>query len=125
MATEEPKTTAQEMRGFRSPQYREITPTAFFGGIRLGFIEATIITSKLSAIDKMFNGKDVVEHTEEISIHLTPQQAKLFAAWLLKYIRYYEDIFGKTDSEEELNKRGIPLPKEVSIPKLEEILGGL
>ncbi|VVB71166.1 Uncharacterised protein [uncultured archaeon] len=125
MATEETKeqtTQQKEMRGYRSPQYREITPTAFFGGIRQGYIEATLITSKISAIEKMFKGNDVVEYTEEITLNLTPLQAKMLTAWLLKYLKYYEDIFMKTNAEEGSENKEQPSLKEVSPAKLDEIL---
>jgi len=94
----------------------------FFGGIRPGYIEATVISSKINAIDKMFSGKTVMEHTEEISLNLTPLQAKSFAAWLLKYIKYYEGVFGKIESEEESGKKKTTTLKEVDISKLDEIL---
>lgn len=119
---EEPKTAAQEIRGYRSPQYREITPSMFFGGIRPGYIEAIVISTKMNAIDKMFSGKTVMEHTEELSLNLTPERAKSLAAWLLKYIKYYEDVFGKTESDEGLEKKKMPPVKEIDISKLEDIL---
>jgi hypothetical protein len=118
----EPKAHTQEIRGYKSPQYREITPTMFFGGIRPGYIEAIVISSKINAIDKMFSGKTIIEHTEELTLNLTPQRAKSLAAWLLKYIKYYEDVFGKAESDEEPSKKNFAVPKEIDIKKLEEML---
>ncbi len=117
---EEPKT--QEIRGYRSPHYREITPEMFFGGIRPGYIDAVVISTKINAIEKMFLKKTVIEHTEELSLHLTPQRAKSLAAWLLKYIKYYEEVFGTAEGDDVFEKRTLPKPKEIDVKKLEDIL---
>jgi hypothetical protein len=113
----------REQRGLKSPYYREVTPSAFFGGVRPEYIEATAVTSRLNAVEKMIHGKDVVEHTEEICLKLTPLQAKLFTLWLLKNLKLYEELFGQITEPSGLKE--IPAPKELPISKLDEILANL
>jgi hypothetical protein len=100
-----------EQRGYRSPNYREITPDYIFGGVKPGYIETIIVTTKLGAFEKVVNQKDVVEHTEEVTLKITPIQAKSLTVWLLQNIKLYENTFGKipnieTDTtKQELNKK--------------------
>jgi len=84
-----------EHRGYKSQNYREITPDYVFGGVKPGYIEMIIVTTKLGAFEKVVNKKDVVEHTEEATLKITPLQAKSLVTWLLQNIKLYENTFGK------------------------------
>jgi hypothetical protein len=110
-------------RGLKSPFFREVTPSAFFGGVRPDYIEATAVTSRLSAVEKMVQGKDIVEHTEEICLKLTPLQAKALTMWLLKNLKLYEELFGEIKQPSEIKE--IPAPKEFPMSKLDDILASL
>lgn len=92
--------------GNRSEFYREIMPSYFWGGVRQGYLEAIAISTRSNAIESMKSmGKQIVlENVEEICIKFTPQQAKLFAGWLLVHLKDYEDKYGtiKTDSDEDV-----------------------
>jgi len=112
-----------EQRGLRSPSFREVTPSAFFGGVRPDYIEATAVTSRINAVEKMIHGKDVLEHTEEICLKLTPLQAKALTIWLLKNLKLYEELFGQIGQPSEPEE--IPAPKELTMSKLDEILANL
>ncbi len=41
-----------EHRGYKSQYYREITPDYVFGGVKSGYIEMVIVTTKLGAFEK-------------------------------------------------------------------------
>jgi hypothetical protein len=99
MAEGEPK-TGPEQRGYRSQNYREITPDYVFGGVKTGYIEMIIVTTKLNAYEKVISKKDVIEHTEEIALKITPIQAKSMVTWLLQNIKLYENAFGKIPNVE-------------------------
>lgn len=99
---EEIKETVPEQRGYRSEFYREITPSSFWGGVRPGFIEAIAVTSKTNAIELIINNKVVIEHTEEICLKLTPQQAKAFYEWLGTQLELYESKFGNIKVEDQI-----------------------
>ena len=110
MAEGEPKVEI-EQRGFKSQVYREITPDYIFGGVKPGYIEMTIVTTKLGAFEKIVNQKDVIEHTEEATLKIPPSQAKSIVVWMLQNIKLYENTFGKipnfeTDENKiEINKK--------------------
>ena len=55
-------------RALRSPYYREVTPDYIFGGVKPGSLEMSVVTTKASAFEKVVNHRDVIEHTEEISL---------------------------------------------------------
>jgi len=84
-----------EQRGYKSQNYREITPDYIFGGVKPGYIEMIVVTTKLGAFEKVVNQKDVVEHTEEATLKITPSQAKSIVVWMLQNIKLYESMFGK------------------------------
>lgn len=98
-------------RESRSPHYREVTPDYIFGGVKPGFVEMSAITTKASAFEKLVNNCDVITHTEEVSLKLSPIQAKNLIIWLLQNIKVYEDTFGQIKivesdtSKQELNKK--------------------
>lgn len=102
-----------EQTGSKSPYYRDITPDYIFGGVRPGYIGMTVITTKLSAIDAVINKKNVLEHTEEVTLKIPPQQAKSIAAWLLQNINLYEKSFGKIKTEEEADAIRAEISKKV------------
>lgn len=100
-----------EHRGYKSQNYREITPDYIFGGVKPGYIEMTVVTTKLGAFEKIVNKKDVVEHTEEATLKITPSQAKSIVVWMLQNIKLYERTFGKISlveadaTKQEINKK--------------------
>jgi hypothetical protein len=110
MVEAEPKIEI-EQRGYKSQNYREITPDYIFGGIKPGYIEMIVVSTKFGAFEKMVNQKDVIEHTEEAALKIPPPQAKLMVAWMLQNIKLYENTFGKipnfeTDpTKQELSKK--------------------
>jgi len=109
-----------EQRGYRSPDYREITPDYVFGGFKPESIDMTLVTTKLNAFEKTVNQVDVVEHTEEVNIKLTPMQAKSVAIWLLHNIKLYESQFNTKIPGIESD------PKKIEIGnKVEDLLGSL
>lgn len=82
-------------RELKSPHFREVTPDYFFGGARPGFIEMIGVTARANAFEKMVNNRDVIEHTEEVSIKLSPIQAKNLITWLLQNVKLYEATYGQ------------------------------
>jgi len=104
--TEQPEVV--EQTGRKSECYREIMPNSFWGGIRPGFIEAIAVTTQMDAIELMVNGKQRYEHTAEISLRFTPQQAKTFVRWMMEKLILYEKIYGKIVLDEDA-------PKEIKI----------
>jgi hypothetical protein len=82
-------------RGYKSQNYREITPDYIFGGLKTEYIEMTLVTTKQNAFEKMVNNNDVIEHTEEASIKMTPMQAKSIVIWMLQNVKLYETQFSK------------------------------
>jgi hypothetical protein len=100
-----------EQRGYTSPNFREITPDYIFGGVKPGFIEMIIVTARANAFEKVVNNREVIEHTEEANLKITPLQAKSLVAWLLQNIKVYENTYGKitiieTDAtKQEINKK--------------------
>lgn len=102
--------------GMRSLHYREVTPDYIFGGIKPGFLEMSIITTKASAFEKVVNQRDVIEHTEELSLKLSPTQAKSLITWLLQNIKLYENTFGKIT-----NGESDPAKQEIN-EKVDELL---
>lgn len=91
---------ASEATGHRSPGYREITPDWFFGGTKTELIEVTFLTAKPSAFEQFINQKEVMEHTEEITLKLTPQTSKSLVVWMLQNLKTYEDNYGKIKNVE-------------------------
>jgi hypothetical protein len=89
-----------EQRGYKSQNYREISADYIFGGIKPGYIEMTVISTKIAAFEKIFDQKDVLEHTEEATLKITPSQAKSIVIWMLQNIKLYESTFGKIASFE-------------------------
>ncbi len=110
------ESTEPEQRGLRSPYYREVTPDYIFGGVKPGFLEMSVVTTKASAFEKVVNHRDVIEHTEEISLKLAPMQAKSLITWLLQNIKSYENAFGKIK-----NGESDPVKQEINA-KVEELL---
>ncbi len=98
-----------EPKGFKSPQYREITPDYVYGGIKPGYIEAIFNTAKPNVYSAMVDKIEIFEHTEEVDLKLTPQMARALVIWLLKNIKTYEANYGKTivKEKEELDLDGI------------------
>lgn len=111
--------TELEQRGFRSPYYREVTPDYIFGGVKPGFLEMSVVTTKASPFEKMVNHRDVIEHTEEITLKLAPMQAKSLITWLLQNIKLYESAFGKIT-----NGESDPAKREIN-EKVDELLAAL
>jgi|GEM_PF-874097 len=105
--------TILEQTGYKSPHYREITPDYIFGGVRPGYIGMTVITTKLSAIDAVINKKNVLEHTEEVTLKIPPQQARSIVTWLLQNIKLYENTFGKMKTQEEADASRAEIGKKV------------
>ena len=92
--------TPPEVKGYRSPYFREITPDWFFGGTKPDLIEVTFLTAKPNAYEQSINQKEVMEHTEEITLKLTPRTSKSLAVWMLLNIKTYEDNYGKIKNVE-------------------------
>jgi hypothetical protein len=65
------------------------------------------------------NQRDVIEHTEEISLKLAPIQAKTLITWLLQNVGLYEKTFGKIKIGEQDQE------KQVIIDKVDELLDAL
>jgi hypothetical protein len=81
--------------GYKSLNYREITPDYIFGGIKPGYLEMIIVTTKRNAFEKIVNQKDIIEHTEEAALKIPPMQVKPLIVWMLQNIKAYEESFGK------------------------------
>ncbi|MGB3943217.1 MAG: hypothetical protein WBK88_00300 [Methanothrix sp.] len=111
----------KDQTGGRSEFYREITPTSFWGGVRPGYIEAVAITTKVDAIEAMLHNRQVVEHTEEICLKLTPQQARSLVMWLLNHLKTYESIYGKIKTSEEVEPPKESLRK-ITYSEIDELL---
>lgn len=100
-----------EQKGYRSQNFREMTPDYIFGGVKPGFIEMIIVTTRANAFEKVVNNREVIEHTEEASLKITPLQAKSLITWLLQNIKVYENTYGKIAiiepdaTKQEINKR--------------------
>ena len=111
-----------EQIGSRSEFYREITPTSFWGGVRPGYIEAIVLSTKMNAIEAILNDKQIIEYTEEICLKLTPQQTKSLVKWLLNNLKIYENMYGKVKTSEE-----VELPKEpstqITYSEIDELIG--
>ena len=93
-----------ELRGYKSPNFKDITPDYVFGGLKTEYIEMILVATKANSFEKMFNRKDVIEHIEEANIKITPMLAKSLLVWLLQNVKLYEKQFGKipgieTDAE--------------------------
>ncbi len=116
------KDAEPELRGFKSPYYREITPDYVYGGVRPGYVEMIIVTTKSSAIEAVINKKDVFEHTEEASLKMPPQQVKSLIIWMLQTIKLYEDMFGKVKSIEETDT---DITKQEISKKVDDLLASL
>lgn len=122
MAEKETKISeVTDQTGGRSEFYREITPTSFWGGVRPGYIEAVAITTKVDAIEVMLHDRQIVEHTEEICLKLTPQQARSLVKWLLNNLKTYESIYGKIKTSEEVEPPKEP-PKQITYSEIDELL---
>lgn len=73
----------------------------------------TVVTTRLSATSAVINKKNVLEHTEEVTLKIPPQQAKSMIVWLLQNIKLYENNFGKIKVEEEADKSKKEISKRV------------
>ncbi|MFB3766360.1 MAG: hypothetical protein ACE14P_14090 [Methanotrichaceae archaeon] len=89
-----------EQKGITSPHFREVAPDYFFGGVKLGFIEMTVLTTRHNAFESVINKKEVVEHVEELTLKFAPLQAKSLIIWLLSNVKAYESNFGQIPSIE-------------------------
>ena len=89
-----------EAIGQRSPDYREITPDWFFGGTKTELIEVTFLTAKPNAFEQFINKKEVMDHTEEVTLKLTPQTSKSLAIWIIQNVKAYENQHGKIKNVE-------------------------
>ena len=87
--------TDSEQKGYRSQYFREITPDYIFGGVKPGLIEMIIVTTRANSFERLVNNREVIEHTEEASLKITPLQAKSLITWLLQNINVYENTYGK------------------------------
>lgn len=105
----------------KSDLYREITPTAFFGGVRPGLIEAIAITSKIDALEMMLYNRQRIEHVAEICINFTPQQAKQFVRWMIEKLVLYEKLYGKIILDEDIKDKE-PIISEDDAKKFVESL---
>jgi hypothetical protein len=105
--------TPLEQIGYRSQYYREITPDYIFGGVRPGYIGMTVVTTKLNATEAVINKKNVLEHTEEVTLKIPPQQAKSMIIWLLQNIKSYENGFGKIKNGEGADTSKAEIGKKV------------
>ncbi|MCX6669980.1 MAG: hypothetical protein NTV25_09315 [Methanothrix sp.] len=108
-----------EQRGYKSQNFREITPDYIFGGVKPGFIEMIIVTTKANAFEKVVNNRDVFEHTEEASLKIAPLQAKSLITWLLQNIKLYETTYGQIKNVE------TDATKQVINKKVEDLLATL
>jgi len=111
--------TQLDQRESKSPYYREITPDYVFGGVKPGFIQMSVVTTKANAFEKIVNQKDVIEHTEEAVLKLAPAQAKTLITWLLQNIKLYEETFGEIKIKDE------DATKQEINDKVDELLASL
>jgi len=84
----------------------------------LGCILAFFSSSRTRP-EKVVNKKDVVEHTEEATLKITPMQAKSLVIWLMQNVKLYENTFGKIPNTE------IDATKQEIAQKVDDLLANL
>lgn len=111
-----------EQIGRRSEFYREVIPSSFMGGIRPGFLEVAVISSRVDAIEWSLTKKSRIELIEEVNLKIAPQEAKKLIRFLLRNIILYEKAYGKIILDDEVEPENVKVSEEEINSKLDELI---
>ena len=82
-----------ETRFSRSPDYRTIFASRIYGGERSDHFEMVVESVSTNAAESQSRGRFISEIVDEVSIKMTPEQAKMTYIWLGEHIATFEKKF--------------------------------
>ena len=99
-----------EFRSKKHENFRTINVNGMFGGVRLGYIEATIYSEltdfeKAMAQPNIDKNKMEIHRIQECRLIFDPLQLKSTAIWFNQQVKQYEKLFGTIPSPEEVAEK--------------------
>ncbi len=92
-----------KINNMRAEDYKIVFVDSVFGGSQLDHFHATIQSITADANESL-SGKPTLNRVDEVTLKMTPNQAKSIWTWLGNHIKEYEENFGEIKTPSELGK---------------------
>ncbi len=79
----------------RSPDYKVIYVSDIFGGHQIDYVELTVRTVSINAMETEKRGEIVLDRTEQVCLKMSPQEATVIRDWLSLQLTQMEGKFGR------------------------------